>query len=398
MTALSRTPLRSVGDGIGARVPLSPSHRRCPRCARTFYGPSARFCPFDGEGLEVLARPPPDALVGSLVDGRYEVEALVAQGATASVYRVRHRVLRRPFALKALRAELAADAELGARFLREARTLGSMSHPNIVRINDSGTLPSGLPYFVMEYLEGPCLDAVIQRHAPLEPGLVVLVGTGIAEGLLAAHRRGIVHRDLKPANVHVGRSARGQVSVKLLDFGLARALGQARLTGPSFVCGSPEYMSPEQAMGHEAGVPSDIYALGVVLYEMLTGRLPFQASSYVGLAYQHVYAPPPLERLAPACPLPLVELVLRCLEKSPSDRFGSMQELTERLAALGPPPSSSALAALRPPEGAPRPRRHAAAASAARPTLDLRVVARWLLLGCIAGLALLAAVEHFRPF
>ncbi len=377
------------------------THHQCARCGRVYFGKRARFCPFDGERLDAALAAPERALHGTLVDSRYELVELVAQGAMATVHRARHRVLGRSFALKALRPELCQDPELVARFTREAEALASLNHPNVVRINDFGALPSGEPYFVMEYLDGACLDALIRREAPLEVGLVLEIAAGITEALLAAHRRGIIHRDLKPDNVHVSRSASGALSVKVLDFGLARVLGQSRLTRPNMVCGSPEYMSPEQATGREAGVPSDIYSLGVMLYEMLTGRLPFESDSYVGLVYQHVYAPPlPLYRVLPELTDlgPVDSLVMRCLEKSAKERFSSMAEFAAMLESLRSPAD----------EHAPPPVSHAvsvpgrAGADATLPprssstALDVRVIARWLLLGCLTGLMLLAVANGLR--
>jgi eukaryotic-like serine/threonine-protein kinase len=380
-----------------------PSHRRCARCARIYFGRSTRFCGFDGERLEVVSTVPDRAFIGALVDARYEVMELVAQGAMATVYRVRHRVLGRSFALKALRPELCQDPELVSRFTREARALASLNHPNIVRINDFGTLPSGEPYFVMEYLDGVCLDALIRQEAPLEVAIVLEIASGATEALLAAHRRGIIHRDLKPANVHVTRTESGALSVKVLDFGLARVLGQSRLTRPNMVCGSPEYMSPEQATGREAGVPSDIYSLGVVLYEMLTGRLPFESDSYVGLVYQHVYAPPmSLSRVLPELTdLHLVDgLVMRCLEKAPKDRFVSMEQFSHELAALRSRGDEAIAPPVSRPVSAPNARDALAGVETGgvRRELDLAAVSRWLLLGCLVGLLIMAFADRLRAW
>jgi serine/threonine-protein kinase len=277
--------------------------------------------------------------VGEIIDDRYEVIEVLSNGATADVCKVRHRVLGRRFALKALRTECSRDVEFSERLLREARALAALEHPNIVTITDSGRLPSGEPYFVMEYVEGVSLDQLMHEQGPLALGLALEVVAGVCEALEAAHRIGIIHRDLKPDNICVVQR-RGRSCVKVLDFGLARVLGQGRLTRPNTTHGTPEYMSPEQNMGLEVDARADVYSLGITLYEMLCGRLPFTADSYVALAHQHMYAPLPAFRrwLTEDSPALRVEAVVgRAVEKDREHRYGSAAELSRALAPFRVP-------------------------------------------------------------
>lgn len=320
-----------------AAEPVSTRTARiCPACAQRFSS-DARFCPFDGEPLTESARydPTADPLQGRVIDDRYEILDLIGEGGMGSVYRARHVRLGRSFALKALKRELSVDPELSARFIREAKAAAAISHPNVVQISDFGSLPTGQPYFVMELLEGISLSSLVWNDGPLPPVRALKIAREIAQGLAAAHEAGIIHRDLKPDNVHVGRS--GDSPVKVLDFGLAKVAGGSKLTRQGIVYGTPHYMSPEQASGEGVDPRSDLYALGVVLYEMLTGRVPFEADSYMGVLTKQLYASPspPSELLAAPGLLPPVEqLVLRCLEKRPSKRFASMAAFVDAVDRL----------------------------------------------------------------
>ncbi|MGC4088838.1 MAG: protein kinase [Polyangiaceae bacterium] len=338
-------------DGASAeREPPCPT--RCPRCGQHFSA-DGRFCPFDGEPLVRATDwdPSGDPLLEQVIDGRYRVEAVIGEGGMGTVYRVSHVSLGKRLALKALRADLTNDGEIAARFMHEARIAASVSHPGLVQILDFGTLRSGQPYLVMELLDGMPLSALLRRHGALSPARSAHIACRIAEALGALHQISVVHRDLKPDNVQV-RVLESSDDVKVVDFGLAKIIGGDRLTRQGVVFGTPHYMSPEQASGQSIDGRADVYALGVVLYEMLVGRVPFEADTYMGVLTQHIYMKPvpPSERLPESPGLgPIESIVLRCLQKQPERRFQSMAELLEAFVAL----PASALPHSAPPAPAP---------------------------------------------
>ena len=267
----------------------------CPACGQTSTSRN-KFCPFDGETLvtdQGRGAAVPDPLLGITVDDRYEVLAVIGEGGMGRVYRVRHRRLGRSFALKALRTELARDTNLAERFIQEARAAAVVTHPNVVQINDFGTLHTRQPYFVMELLEGRTLARIIREEGPIEPLRCLTIARQIAEAIAAAHAMGVIHRDLKPDNIILVRPSGSHTIVKVLDFGLAKVAGSNRLTRPGVVFGTPHYMSPEQASGEQFDHRVDIYALGIIMFEMLTGRVPFEADTYMGVLSKHLYAQPP---------------------------------------------------------------------------------------------------------
>jgi serine/threonine-protein kinase len=307
----------------------------CPTCAQLFPN-DAKFCPFDGESLVFSDSSDisGEALLGSTIDGRYEVERIVGEGGMGTVYAVRHLVLGKRFALKLLRPEIAAESDTALRFIQEARTAAAVSHPGLVEITDFGALPSGQAYFVMELLDGVSLNTLLRHKGQLEVRRIVEIARQCAEALHALHTRGIVHRDLKPDNIHVGTNDGWGDRVKIVDFGLARVMGASRLTRNGVVYGTPYYMSPEQAAGDPFDHRADIYALGVVMYEMLTGRVPFEADSYMGVLTKHRKTPPiPPTELVGKLGLvePLERIILRCLEKNPANRYSSLIELSDEL-------------------------------------------------------------------
>jgi len=272
---------------------------------------------------------------GTLLGGRYEVEAPLGWGGMAEVCLARDRRLGRRVAVKILRHQLAADPRFLARFRREARAAASLRDPRIVAIHDSGS-HEGCPFIVMEHVLGRTLAEVLRSEGPLDPGRAAAIAEDVAGALATAHAAGIVHRDVKPSNVMV--TSDGQV--KILDFGIARALRWTPLTDTPGAQGTPEYLSPEQARGEAVDGRSDVYSLGVVLYEMLTGRPPFTGESALGVAYKHVEeAPPPVEALRRDVPPALSAITFRCLAKHPGDRYRRSGELRAELArfAAGEP-------------------------------------------------------------
>lgn len=311
--------------------------KRCAECGARF-GIDARFCPFDGAGLAVaLWTRSGDPRASVVVDGRYEILEALGEGGMGTVYAVRHVTLDRRLAMKVLRRDLLADAELAARFLREAKATAAIDHPSVVAISDFGAMEDGSPYFVMELLEGETLAARLRARGPLPPASAARLAARIADALAAAHAVNVVHRDLKPENVFlVGarRETAPEEDVRVVDFGAATIVGASKLTRPGIVFGTPAYMSPEQASGEPVDGRADVYSLGVVLFEMLTGRAPFQAETYAEVLTKHLFEAPPRPAPPSGARLGALEdVVMRALAKEPSARYASMAAFAQALEA-----------------------------------------------------------------
>jgi serine/threonine-protein kinase len=310
----------------------------CPTCNEHFEG-EEHFCPRDGSPLasEATTNEKRDPMSGRVLGGRYRLQERLGQGGMGTVYRAVHTLMDKQLAVKILRPEMASDGEAVARFHREARSASRLDHDHCIRVMDFGQSDDGLLFLVMELLDGVSLAQVIRR-GPVPAARAAAIGVAVAEALQHAHDNGIVHRDLKPDNVYLARRPRGRELVKVLDFGLAKLMSDAAL-GPSItrdgtVFGTPEYMAPEQAEGEKLDGRTDVYALGVILYQLMTGDVPFRAGNFVALLTKQVGEKPlpPRERRPDLeIPVGLEAVVLKCLAKKAANRFVTAEALAEAL-------------------------------------------------------------------
>ena len=273
-----------------------------------------------------------EAGAGTL-SGRYETGERLGSGGMSNVYKATDRILERTVAVKILAEHLSDDERFVARFRREALAVAKLIHPNIVQVYDTG-VDEGRHYIVMEYVEGRSGAQILQRQGPVEPEIAGEIGIQACAGLDYAHRRGIIHRDVKPGNLMVvgGPVGGGEMIVKLTDFGIARAIEQTRITQVGSVVGTAAYLAPEQVRGEEATPATDVYALGVVLYQFLTGRLPYEGSSLAELAVrQQNETPLPPDTYNSDVPETLGAAVLRALEGDPGRRYASADDLAAGL-------------------------------------------------------------------
>jgi serine/threonine protein kinase/tetratricopeptide (TPR) repeat protein len=324
---------------------------KCPQCGREFPSDES-VCPDDGSTLradatvsdDALPTPPPapDPLIGVVLDDKYRLDELLGQGGMGAVYRATHLLIERPVAVKVLSRRLVTDESARERFRREARAAGRLQHTNAVAVTDFGETRDGLVYLVMELLEGRPLREVLARESPLDPARAVSLMMQISAAVEAAHAAGIIHRDLKPGNIFLVQRPDSPYIVKVLDFGIAKLAADSgefnfadTLTGTGVMIGTPRYMSPEQCDGAQLTPASDVYSLGVILYEMLTGQTPFTGGSPLALALKHSSeSPRPPRELVAAIPPALEGVVLHALEKKPEERAGDAGEFRRELFAV----------------------------------------------------------------
>src|ERR687895_90912 len=263
-----------------------------------------------------------------LVDNRYRLVRPLGSGGMADVYLAHDSILDRDVALKVMSTRYASDDEFVERFKREAQSAAALSHANIVSIFDRGESEDGTYYIAMEYLPGGTLKDRIMSKGALPPRTAAAVALQMAEALRAAHERDVIHRDVKPRNILITDSG----DVKVTDFGIARAASSSTMTRTGSILGTAHYISPEQAMGEPVGPASDLYSLGIVLYEMLTGELPYDADTPLGIAMKHVNGrlSSPKE-IDPSIPAGINAITCRLLAKSPDERYASEAELIEAL-------------------------------------------------------------------
>src|SRR4051794_29059332 len=266
-------------------------------------------------------------MIGTVLSGRYKLEAKLGSGGMSTVYLARDTTLDRSVAVKVMHREMSEQADQLERFRQEARAVAKLSHPNVVAVIDAGE-DGGHPYIVFEYVEGETLKQRIARVGALDPQEALAYAIEIARGLTVAHARKMIHRDIKPQNVLIDAEGRA----KLTDFGISRQLEQDGMTATGRVLGTTDYVSPEQAMGQPVDQRSDIYSLGVVLYEMLAGQVPFQADSQVGVAMKHVNDElPDVQQQRPELSAAAALVVERATTKDPADRYQAVGEMIDDL-------------------------------------------------------------------
>jgi serine/threonine protein kinase len=363
----------SIGSGLikQAPKPTTDEHisvlKVCPQCS-TEYETGDRFCPKDGAPLRPKVSG--DPMIGRVIADRYLILARLGEGGMGRVYVAEHVKMNRQCAIKVMSATLMNDAESTTRFAREASNAARILHPNVAAVFDYGEADKTV-YLVMEYIDGESLSTLLAREGALDPRRAIDIARQIADGLTAAHELGIVHRDLKPDNVIVATKRDGREIAKVVDFGIAKAVSdspQDSLTRSGLVIGTPEYMSPEQLLGDPVDARADIYALGCMLYQMLTGVQPFDAETREQMIRRRLNEPPPhVQQTIPELPRRLDTLIAHMLARSPNERLASAASVS---AGLEPALALAGWVASGTPRPMPSARAPRHAPTVVRPSLD----------------------------
>ncbi len=316
-------------------VPPRVLTKSCLTCGTGYTGEVA-VCPDDGTVLTPVSE---DVLIGTTIAGRYQILSFIGRGGMSVVYKARHLYMERVQAVKMLHAHLVSNAQSLKRFQQEAQAASHLAHPHIMGVHDFGISPQGQPYLVMDYLQGSSLAEVIERERQLSVERAINIFAQACDALAHAHQKGVVHRDLKPSNIMLIDTEEQPDFVKIVDFGIAKLLPQSEkqgqhLTQTGEVFGSPLYMSPEQCLAGNLDARSDIYSLGCVIYEAVTGKAPLTGGNMLETMYMHLNEPPlPFAKVRPDLDLPdeLEAVVFKSMEKDPKNRQQSMTELKEEL-------------------------------------------------------------------
>src|SRR5215467_5697222 len=310
--------------------------RLCPQCG-TPCDAQHKFCPACGFPVGKAPSNPDDPLIGRTLPGGYVILELVGIGGMGRVYRAEQSALGRTVAVKIIHPHLVGEENAAARFITEARAASRLNHPNSVAVIDFGKTNDGQLYLVMEFLRGRDLARVAYDEGPLAFRRIVNILRQVLAALAEAHHLDIIHRDLKPENIVLEPMRTGGDFVKVVDFGLAKIRADAastNITSPGIVCGTPDYMAPEQGRGDPIDARSDLYACGVILFQLLTGRLPFEGDTPTQVVLMHMSKPPPDPRVVSPerqIPAPIVDVMLKALAKDPADRYANADELAAAL-------------------------------------------------------------------
>ncbi len=304
----------------------------CPSCHRNFHDEGHAFCPHDGTAL-VDAPPTQRTGVrattqrGAIIGGRHVIEGFIGAGGMARVYLATDSVTKQSVAIKILHREKAEDRAACERFLREVEVAATIHHPNLIEVLDAGEVAGGVPYLVLELLVGESLGDLLRRVGAMPPKTALPLVRMAAAGLAAAHKAGVIHRDVKPDNLFLIGMPGSPTSLKVVDFGMAKLL-ERNVTAAGVALGTIEFMAPEQALADTVDARADIYGLGVVLFRMITGKLPFDTGDDALLVAQQIFqAPPRPSELRPGLDPQLEEVILSMLRKHPDNRYASMAEV-----------------------------------------------------------------------